>query len=98
MGVRQPAAATPDGWGTVVTDTTAHHSPALDGFTSTNGSPGLRVASGTAAVSTGLLAGSLFYGWANMVPTFAAVPLYKAVFSAADAFCVRCLKAFHSSV
>lgn len=75
MGLRQLAAATPDGWGTAVTDTTAHHSPALDGFTSTNGSPGLRVASGTAAVSTGLLAGSLFYGWANVVPTFAAVPL-----------------------
>lgn len=58
-----------------MTDTTAPRSPAQDGHTSTNGSPGVRVASGTAAVSTGLLAGSLFYGWANVVPAFAALPL-----------------------
>jgi uncharacterized membrane protein len=73
--VRQVAAATLDGWGTAVTDTTAHRSPALGGHTSLNGSPGFRVASGAAAVSTGLLAGSLFYGWANVVPAFAALPL-----------------------
>lgn len=58
-----------------MTDTTAHRSPALDGHASMNGSPGVRIASGTAAVSTGLLAGSLFYGWANVVPAFAALPL-----------------------
>lgn len=34
-----------------------------------------RLAAGAAPLATGLLAGALFYGWANVEPTFAAVPL-----------------------
>jgi uncharacterized membrane protein len=34
-----------------------------------------RLAAGIAPLATGLLAGALFYGWANVEPTFAAVPL-----------------------
>jgi uncharacterized membrane protein len=38
-------------------------------------SANVRAAAGVALLGTGLLAGALFYGWANVTPTFAAVPL-----------------------
>jgi uncharacterized membrane protein len=34
-----------------------------------------RAAAAVGLLGTGLLAGALFYGWANVTPTFAAVPL-----------------------
>jgi hypothetical protein len=34
-----------------------------------------RAAAAVALLGTGLLAGALFFGWANVAPTFAAVPL-----------------------
>ncbi len=40
-----------------------------------DGSPNARTAAGVALLAAGLLAGSMFYGWANVVPAFAAVPL-----------------------
>jgi uncharacterized membrane protein len=38
-------------------------------------SSNVRAAASVALLGTGLLAGALFYGWANVTPTFAAVPL-----------------------
>jgi uncharacterized membrane protein len=38
-------------------------------------SPNAGAAAVVALLGTGLLAGALFYGWANVAPTFAAVPL-----------------------
>ncbi|MEV0048991.1 DUF1772 domain-containing protein [Saccharopolyspora shandongensis] len=34
-----------------------------------------RLAAGFALLATGVLAGAFFYGWANVTPTFSAVPL-----------------------
>jgi uncharacterized membrane protein len=38
-------------------------------------SSNVRAAAAVALLGTGLLAGALFYGWANVTPTFASVPL-----------------------
>ncbi|MEV0705546.1 DUF1772 domain-containing protein [Saccharopolyspora sp. NPDC050389] len=34
-----------------------------------------RLAAGSALLATGVLSGAFFYGWANVTPTFSAVPL-----------------------
>jgi uncharacterized membrane protein len=48
---------------------------AADSLAAMERSSNARAAAVVALLGTGLLAGALFYGWANVAPTFAAVPL-----------------------